>query len=74
MAFDINMIKEVYSKFPDRVEAARELLSKPLTLTEKILYGHLWDKVASEAYTRGKSYSVFIRNRFKEIKNLVTLI
>jgi len=63
MAFDINMIKDVYSKIPTRVNAARELLGKPLTLTEKILYSHLWDKEAKEAYTRGKSYVEFAPDR-----------
>ena len=38
MAFDIDMIKEVYSKFPERVDKAREIVGKPLTLSEKILY------------------------------------
>ncbi|MFT4661546.1 MAG: aconitate hydratase [Patiriisocius sp.] len=63
MAFDINMIKDVYSKIPARVNAARELLGKPLTLTEKILYSHLWDKLGNEAFTRGKSYVEFAPDR-----------
>ena len=50
MAFDIDMIKEVYSKFEARVTAARELTGKPLTLSEKILYTHLWDGKATTAY------------------------
>ena len=40
MAFDIDMIKEVYSKMAARVDVARELVGKPLTLSEKILYTH----------------------------------
>ena len=43
MAFDIEMIKAVYSKMPARIEAARTLTGKALTLTEKILYSHLWE-------------------------------
>jgi len=35
MAFDIEMIKKVYANFPERVQAARKVLGKPLTLTEK---------------------------------------
>ena len=42
MAFDLDMIKKVYTLFPERVEAARKIFGKPLTLTEKILYTHLW--------------------------------
>ena len=63
MAFDIDMIKEVYSKFKDRVTAARELTGKPLTLSEKILYTHLWDVKATTAFTRGKDYVDFAPDR-----------
>ena len=44
MAFDINMIKNVYSQMTERVGKAREIVGKPLTLSEKILYAHLWDE------------------------------
>jgi len=37
MAFDLEMIKAVYEKMPARIEAARRLVGRPLTLTEKIL-------------------------------------
>ena len=43
MAFDIEMIKAVYSKMPASIAAARSLTGKALTLTEKILYSHLWE-------------------------------
>ena len=62
MIFDIEMIKEVYAKFPERVSAARELTGKPLTLAEKILYAHLWDN-AEAPYQRGKSYVNFAPDR-----------
>jgi len=35
MAFDINMIRKVYKKYPSAVEAARKATNKPLTLSEK---------------------------------------
>ena len=38
MAFDIEMIKGVYKKMAERVDTARDLVGKPLTLSEKILY------------------------------------
>ncbi len=63
MAFDINMIKKVYSQIATRVEAARELTGKPLTLAEKILYSHLWEKKATEAFKRGKDYVDFAPDR-----------
>ncbi|MBO6518036.1 MAG: aconitate hydratase, partial [Bacteroidia bacterium] len=63
MAFDINLIKDVYSKIAERVEAARELVGKPLTLSEKILYAHLWDNLPANAFERGKSYVDFAPDR-----------
>ena len=41
--FDLEMIKATYAKFPARVAQARALFNRPLTLTEKILYTHLWE-------------------------------
>ena len=63
MAFDIDMIKEVYSSIAERVDAAREITGKPLTLAEKILYSHLWDGNPDKAYTRGKDYVDFAPDR-----------
>lgn len=63
MAFDIDMIKAVYNKMPARVNAARDLVGKPLTLSEKILYAHLWDGEAKEVFERGKSYVDFAPDR-----------
>ena len=63
MVFDLDMIKKVYAKYPERIEAARKIVGKPLTLAEKILYAHLWDGAASEAYERGKSYVDFAPDR-----------
>ncbi|MFZ4784188.1 MAG: aconitate hydratase [Flavobacteriales bacterium] len=61
--FDLDMIKAVYSRFPERVEAARKVVGRPLTLSEKILYTHLWDGNATSAYVRGKSYVDFAPDR-----------
>ncbi|MDE1207979.1 aconitate hydratase [Tenacibaculum larymnensis] len=63
MAFDINMIKEVYNKVVERVDAAREITGKPLTLAEKILYTHLWDGNPTRAFERGKDYVDFAPDR-----------
>lgn len=63
MAFDIEMIKKVYAAYPERVAAARVAVNKPLTLSEKILYTHLWEGNASEAYVRGGSYVDFAPDR-----------
>lgn len=63
MVFDIEMIKAVYEKYPERIAAARKVVGKPLTLAEKILYAHLWDGDATEAYSRGASYVDFAPDR-----------
>jgi aconitate hydratase A / 2-methylisocitrate dehydratase len=63
MAFDIDMIKEVYAQMAARVEKAREVVGKPLTLSEKILYNHLWDGMPTKAFTRGKDYVDFAPDR-----------
>jgi aconitate hydratase len=63
MAFDIDMIKKVYSQYDERITAARQVVKKPLTLSEKILYTHLWDGNATEDYKRGVSYVDFAPDR-----------
>lgn len=63
MAFDIEMIRKVYENFPVRIAAARTAVGKPLTLTEKILYAHLWQGNASNAFERGKTYVDFAPDR-----------
>ena len=63
MAFDIEMIKKVYDNMTSRVDKAREIVGRPLTLTEKILYNHLWDGMPSKAFTRGADYVDFAPDR-----------
>ncbi|NDD50907.1 MAG: aconitate hydratase, partial [Flavobacteriia bacterium] len=63
MAFDIEMIRGFYERFPGRVAAARTVVGHPLTLSEKILYAHLWQGDATEAYQRGASYVDFAPDR-----------
>ena len=59
MAFDIEMIKAVYSKFPERINNARQVVGKPLTLAEKILYAHLWNEKIEKPFERGVDYVDF---------------
>ena len=63
MAFDIDMIKAVYGRMGQRIEAARKVLNKPLTLTEKILYSHLFDQNSLQEFKRGGSYVDFAPDR-----------
>jgi aconitate hydratase len=61
--FDLNMIRKVYDAYPERIKAAKKAFGKPLTLSEKILYTHLWEGNASQAFERGKSYVDFAPDR-----------
>lgn len=63
MVFDFDMIKKFYGGYAQKLEAARKIVNHPLTLTEKILYTHLWRGNADEAYERGKNYVDFAPDR-----------
>jgi aconitate hydratase len=62
MIFDLDLIRKVYAEMPGKVEAARKLTGRPLTLSEKILYSHL-SQPASAAYSRGVDYVDFAPDR-----------
>jgi len=57
------MIRAVYARIPERVEAARAATGKPLTLSEKILYSHLWDGTPTRGFRRGEDYVDFAPDR-----------
>ena len=63
MAFDIDMIRSFYSNFARKVDAAKSILNRPLTLTEKILYAHLHEDSPLQNYERGKNYVFFAPDR-----------
>ena len=63
MVFDIDMIKGVYARMQERVDAARTIVGRPLTYSEKILYAHLFAEKPTVAYTRGESYVDFAPDR-----------
>ncbi len=63
MAFDIDMIKDVYSRMDERIQAARKVVNTPLTLAEKILYTHLHESQPLEKFVRAKSYVNFAPDR-----------
>jgi len=62
MIFDLEMIKRVYAGYGAKIAAARTLVGRPLTLTEKILYAHYFE-VPVKAAERGKSYIDFAPDR-----------
>ena len=63
MVFDLDLIKKVYAAMPEKVAAARKLTGRPLTLTEKILYAHLFDALPKKEYGRGSDYVDFAPDR-----------
>jgi aconitate hydratase len=61
--FDLDLIKKTYQNLSEKVSTARSVLNRPLTLSEKILYSHLWDGHAKTAFTRGSDYVDFAPDR-----------
>jgi len=62
MVFDIEMIKKVYSSMKGKVDNAKRVCNHPLTLSEKILYSHLWNNL-NKPYERGVDYVDFAPDR-----------
>jgi len=63
MVFDLDMIRKVYQTLPDRIDAARQILKRPLTLTEKILYSHIHPDSNLQNFGRGTDYVFFTPDR-----------
>ncbi|MEK7794462.1 MAG: aconitate hydratase [Candidatus Hydrogenedentota bacterium] len=63
MAYDFEMVRKLYAELPAKVAAARTLLGRPLTLTEKILYAHLFEKLPAKPFERGGAYVDFAPDR-----------
>jgi aconitate hydratase len=63
MIFDIEMLRRHYAEFSNKVDTARETIAKPMTLAEKILYAHLFDKDNLREFKRGVDYVNFSPDR-----------
>ena len=61
--FDLEMIKNFYEVYTDRVLIAKKKLDRPLTFSEKILFGHLDSVSHIEKAIRGSSYIDFNPDR-----------
>ena len=61
--FDLSMVRSVYSRIQNRMAKVRSVLNRPMTLTEKILYTHLFDEDLSSSFPRGESYVEFSPDR-----------
>ncbi|TAL68756.1 MAG: aconitate hydratase [Bacteroidetes bacterium] len=63
MIFDIEMIKARYSSFAKKVDEAKKMTGKPMTLAEKVLYAHLHPDSTLIEFKRGVDYVYFAPDR-----------
>lgn len=63
MLFDLDLIRKAYASMPEKVRMARTLLGRPLTLSEKILYSHLFEANPTVVLERGADYVNFAPDR-----------
>ncbi len=63
MILDIDMLKHFYASYSSKVSTAREILSRPLTYTEKVLYAHLFNPADLKPFKRGTDYVDFRPDR-----------
>jgi aconitate hydratase len=63
MAFDLDLIKKYYSNLATQLETVRAKLNRPLSLTEKILYKHLFSTGDLKEFQRGGDYVNFSPDR-----------
>lgn len=61
--FDIEMIRKFYESYPKKVDEAKKILKRPLTLSEKILYAHLSTDEPLKNYVRATDYVNFSPDR-----------
>ncbi len=61
--FDIKMIRKFYESYPKKVDEAKKILKRPLTLSEKILYAHLSTDEPLKNYVRATDYVNFSPDR-----------
>ncbi len=60
--YDLDMIKKVYKQLPERIDAIKARENKFLTLSEKILFGHL-ASLPDQHPDRGKEYNYYKPDR-----------
>ena len=63
MIFDFKMITDYYRELPAKISKIRKTLGRPLTLSEKILYSHLYEEILTGQYGRGIDYVDFAPDR-----------
>ncbi|MBL7969134.1 MAG: aconitate hydratase [Prolixibacteraceae bacterium] len=61
--FDLDLIQKNYKELSVKVEKAKKHLNRPLSLTEKILYAHLFADQELKDFKRGADYVDFAPDR-----------
>jgi aconitate hydratase len=63
MVFDLEMIAQFYKGYEAKLQAVSKIVNRPLTLTEKILFAHLFDSAECADFNRNKDYVNFLPDR-----------
>ena len=61
--YDIEMIREFYKNYSSKIERIRKKIKKPLTLSEKILFTHLYEENDIKDFKRSEDYANFKPDR-----------
>ena len=63
MMLDTEMLERFYSEFAGKTACVRNRIAHPMTLSEKILYAHLYDPEQLKPFRRGEDYVNFRPDR-----------
>jgi len=63
MIQEFEKIKTFYDNLPERIRRIKKNLNRPLTLSEKLLYSHLFDESRLVSFNRGLDYVDFTPDR-----------
>lgn len=61
--YDIEMIREFYKNYSAKIDRIRNKIKKPLTLSEKILFSHLYNENDIKDFKRSEDYANFKPDR-----------
>ncbi|MDX9881947.1 MAG: aconitate hydratase [Prolixibacteraceae bacterium] len=61
--FDLDLIKKSYQELGEKIRKAKSVINRPLTLSEKVLYAHLFNPEDLKDFKRGIDYVDFAPDR-----------
>lgn len=61
--YDVEMIRKFYLNYSNKVNSIKQKLNRALTLSEKILYAHLYDEKTIKDFKRAEDYADFRPDR-----------